>query len=194
MEAESGAGKVYLVRRRTEGWVNGRVKAGTVVRAFTDCAAAEASRDESERQARLDRRTVVEVLTDPEFVRSPFELTSFDPPVFLDWLEDAGIPAPPADARWTTLECVEWWEGCRDLSDLQLLRLFEALDKFRFFEITEVGLAADGRRAPLPDYGRFFGGEGRQEWQEEPHPANYLPPLGGPPDQFEQYEGDDIPF
>jgi hypothetical protein len=194
MEAVGGSGKAYLVRRRTDSWVNGRLTAGTVVRAFTDRTAAEAFCEQSERQARLDRRVVAEVLTDPEFVRSPFELTSFDPPVFRDWLEDAGIPAPPAGARWTTLECVEWWEGCRDLSDLQLVRLFEALDKFRFCEITEVVLAADGRRAPLPEYDRLLGGEGRPEWREERHPGNYDPQLDGPPDQSEQYDGDDIPF
>lgn len=194
MEAVSDAGKVFLVRRRPGRGSSSRGQAGPVQGAFTDRGAAEAFRDESERRAWLDRRTLVEALTDPEYVAAPFELTSFDPPVFLDWLEDAGIPAPPADARWTTLECIEWWEGCGDLSDVQLLRLFEALDKLRLFEIAEVGLAADGRLAPLPDYDRLFGGEGRPEWREQREPGGYEPWLDGPPDENEQYGGDDIPF
>jgi hypothetical protein len=193
MEAESGAGKVYLVRRRPDRWGYYRGMAGPGQRAFTERRTAEAYRQECGRRAWLERGPVLEALTEPATLQSPFELTSFDPPVFLDWLRDADIPLPPDDLR-ATLECVEWWEGCRHLSDVQWLRLFEALDKVRYFEVTEVELSSDGRAAPVPEYGRLFGGEGRQEWREEPHPANYLPPLGGPPDQFEQYEGDDIPF
>ena len=138
MEAVSGSGKAYLVRRRTDSWVNGRLTAGTVVRAFTDRTAAEAFCEQSERQARLDRRVVAEVLTDPEFVRSPFELTSFDPPVFRDWLEDAGIPPPPLE-RWDGQEDVfEKWLW--DLSLAQRERLYEGLHNFRSREVVEIDL------------------------------------------------------
>ncbi len=195
MEAVSDTGKVYLVRRLPDRWGYYRGQFGPVQRAYTERCAAEAYRQECDRRAWLDRLPVLEALTGPATLQSPFELTSFDPPVFLDWLQDADIPLPPDDLR-ATAECIKWWEGCRQLSDVQWLRLFEALDKLRFYEVTEVGLAEDGRQAPLPEYGRLLGGEGRPEWREEQSPANYYPSLDGPPDQFEQYEGegDDIPF
>jgi hypothetical protein len=199
MEAGSEGGKVYLVRRRPDRWGYHRGMAGPVQRAFTERGAAEAYRQECDRQAWLDRRPVLEALTDPATFQSPFELTSFDPPVFLDWLVDADIRLPPDDLR-ATLECVEWWESCRQLSDLQWLRLFEALDKVRFYEITEVELSADGGGAALPDYGRILGGEGRPEWREEPEPGDYDTGFDGsleqyePLDSAEQYGGDDIPF
>jgi hypothetical protein len=193
METVSDSGKVYLVRRRPDPWGYHRGRAGPVQRAFTERGAAEEHRQECDRQAWLNRLSVLQALTDPATLLSPFELTSFDAPVLLDWLQDADIPLPPDDLR-ATLECVEWWEGCGRLNDVQWLRLFEALDKLRFVEVTEVGLAADGREVPLPEYGRLFGAEGRPEWREERSPANYYLPLDRPPDQFEPYEGDDIPF
>ena len=109
MEAVSDAGKVYLVWRRPDRRGFYRGQTGPVRRAFADRGAAEAFRQESDCRAWLDRRTVLEALTGPASLQSPFELTTFDRPVFLDWLEDAGIPAPPDDLR-EALECVEWWE------------------------------------------------------------------------------------
>lgn len=193
MATEDEAGKVYLVRRRPDRWGSYCGQAGPVQRAFTERGAAEAYRQECDRRAWLDRRGVLEVLTDPATLRSPFELTSIDAPVFLDWLQDADIPLPPDDLR-ATMECVEWWEGCSRLNDVQWLRLFEALDKVLFFEVTQVELSADGRRAPLPDYDRLFGGEGRPEWRERREPGGNEPWFDGPPDEYEPYEGDDIPF
>jgi hypothetical protein len=199
MEAVSGSGKVHLVRRRPDRWGCYRGQAGPVQRAFTERGAAEAYRLENDRRAWLDRRAVLEALTGPASLQSPFELTSFDAPVFLDWLQDADIPPPPADLR-EPLACVEWWEGCQHLNEVQWLRLFEALDKVRFYEITEVGLSADGRGAPLPDYERILGGEGRPEWREETEPGGYDAGFGGLLDQYEpldpseQYGGEDIPF
>jgi hypothetical protein len=193
MEAESGAGKVYLVRRRPDRWGYYRGRAGPVQRAFTERGTAEAHRLECDRQAWLDRRAVLEALTDPASLQSPLELTSFDAPVFLDWLHDADIPLPPDDLR-ATLECVEWWEGCGQLNEVQWLRLFEALDKVRYYEITEVELAADGRGAPLPDYERILGGEGRSEWREQPEPGGYDAGFDGPLNSDEPYGGTDIPF
>jgi hypothetical protein len=192
MEAVSDSGKVYLVRRRANHWDYYRGKAGPIQRAFAERGAAEAFRQECDRKAWFDRRPVVEALTDPASALSPFELTSFDPPVFRDWLEDAGIPAPPDDLR-AARECVAWWEGCHRLSDVQWLRLFEALDKVHFYEIAEVELSGDGRRAALPDYGRVLGGEGRPEWWEERPDENYAPWLDAP-EQPNQYGADDVPF
>jgi hypothetical protein len=192
MEAVSGSGKVYLVRRRPNHWDYFRGRAGPIQRAFADRGAAEAFRQECDRKAWFDRRPVGEALTDPASAQSPFELTSFVPPVFRDWLEDAGIPAPPDDLRATT-ECAAWWEGCHGLSDLQWLRLFEALDKVRFYEIAEVELSADGQRAALPDYECLLGSKGRPEWWEERPDTNYAPWLDAP-EQADQDRADDIPF
>ena len=193
MEAVNDSGKVYLVRRRPDRWGLYRGQFGPAERAFLERGAAEGYRQECDRRAWLDRRAVLEAQTDPATLQSPFELTSFDRPVFLDWLQDADIPLPPDDLR-ATVECVEWWEGCRGLGEVQWLRLFEALDKVRYYEITEVELSADGGGAALLDYGRLFGGEWRPEWREERHPGGPEPFLDGTPEEFEQYEGDDIPF
>jgi hypothetical protein len=192
MEAASGSGKVYLVRGRACPGDCHRGQAGPIRRAFLERAAAEAFCQECDRTAWSDRDSVLRALTDPAGLRSPFELTSFDRPVFLDWLQDADIPPPPDDLR-ATLECIEWWEGCDRLSDLQWLRLFEALDKVRFYEIAEVDLSADGRQAVLPDYGRVLGGEGRPGWWEERPDGNYTPRLDAP-GQHDDYGADDIPF
>jgi hypothetical protein len=192
MEAVSGEGKVYLVRRRPDRWGYYRGQAGPVQRAFTNRGAAEAYCRESDRRAWLDRDAVLGALADPASSQSPFELTSFDPPVFLDWLQDADIPLPPEDLR-ATLECVEWWEGCRDLSEVQWLRLFVALDKVRYYEIAEVELAAGWRAAPLPDYERILGGEGRPEWWEERPAPDYARGLDAP-ELYDVPGGEDIPF
>jgi hypothetical protein len=193
MEAVSGSGKVYLVRRLPDRWGYQRGKAGPIQRAFTERGAAEAFRQEGDRRVWFDeRRPVLEALAHPANLQSPFELTSFERPVFLDWLEDVGIPAPPDDLR-EPLECVEWWEGCRGLSDVQWLRLFEALDQVRFYEVAEVELSADGRRAAPPDYGRVLGGEGRPESREDRPAGGYAPWLDAP-EQSDQYDGDDTPF
>lgn len=188
MEAVSGAGKVYLVRRLPDRWGYHRGKAGPIQRAFTERGAAESFRQECDRQVWFDWRRVEEASTDPASLRSPFEWTSFDRPVFLDWLQDAEIPLPPDERK--PLECAEWWEGCGRLGDLQWLRLFEALDKVHFYEVAEVELSADGRRAEVPAYGRVLGGEGRPQWREERLDENHSPWHDAP----EQYEGEDIPF
>jgi hypothetical protein len=192
MEAVSGSGKVYLVRPRPDRWGYYRGKAGPIRRAFAERSAAEAFRQECDRKAWFDRRSVVEALSDPASVQSPFELTSFDAPVFLDWLQDADVPPPPDDRR-ATRECVEWWEGCGRLSDVQWLRLFEALDKVRFYEIKEVELSADGGHAALPDYESVLGGEGRPEWREGLPDASDTPWLDAP-EQSDQDGAEDIPF
>ncbi len=192
MEAVSDSGKVYLVRRRPNRWGYYRGQAGPVQRAFTDRGAAEAYRQECDRRGWLDRRGVLDALADPASLQSPFALTSFDAPVFRDWLQDADIPLPSDDLRGPQA-CVEWWEGCDRLNDLQWLRLFEALDKVRFYEIAEVGLSADGRVAPLPDYGRLLDGQGRPEWWEE-RPAPDDAPGFDVPELYDEPGAEDIPF
>jgi hypothetical protein len=191
MEAVSDSGRLYLVRRRPDRWGYYRGQFGPAERAFLERGAAETYRQECDRRAWLDRRAVLGAMTDPCSHQSPFELTSFAPPVFLDWLQDAGIPRPPDDLRAAT-QCVEWWEGCIGLNEVQWIRLFEALDKVRYYEVTEVGLLADGRVAPLPDYGRLLGGQGRPEWWEERPAPDYASGFDAP-ELYDQPGGEDIP-
>ncbi len=67
---------------------------------------------------------------------APFDQTSLPPPVFRDWLMDAGIdpPAegadPPAWAKW-------WEKSSPTWSATQRARAWEGLDRVRFYEVAE---------------------------------------------------------
>src|SRR3954447_1266228 len=137
--ADGSAGRrtLYLVRRSQLGDDRDEFFNGQVERAFADRAEAERFRVECERKARLE-------CNDPGFwyrggflsgregVSTPLQLTSFDPPVFFDWLQDADIPPP--GSRFHFRDWMDWVQQCLDLPDHQRLKLFEALDRFRFYE------------------------------------------------------------
>jgi hypothetical protein len=60
-----------------------------------------------------------------------------------DWLLDAGIDPPVAGERSRPDPWRAWWDLCQDqLTELQREKVWEALDKVRFFRVVE--LAAGG--------------------------------------------------
>jgi hypothetical protein len=134
-EPEPITRRIYAVRRRA---LSDKDKPGPAERAFPSRAAAEEFRAGRERSLRAegDARPLLE---DGSF-SSVFDLSSFDPPVLLDWLLDADIPAPPP-SRWTYQGDRDLWEEwLQALTPGQVAHLYEALDRFTFYEVHEVEL------------------------------------------------------
>jgi hypothetical protein len=145
--------KLFVVRGKLFGqdasapFTDGRMKG-----AFTTEAAAQAFLDECEAQARVSGDYWPLYWEDGW--ESLLKLTSFDPPVFRDWLEDSGIPLPPQE-RYHGDEDV-WLDWLRDLPAEKLTRLYEGLHHFSFHEILEV----DWLDGPIPP--GFW-----EEWEHE---------------------------
>jgi hypothetical protein len=64
-----------------------------------------------------------------------FGLTDFDPPVFLDWCVDHGVPLPP-DGEWVWSEA--WEEWLAGLTRQQIADLFRVLHRLAYYELVEV--------------------------------------------------------
>ncbi|MCE9561723.1 MAG: hypothetical protein K8U57_06670 [Planctomycetes bacterium] len=76
---------------------------------------------------------------------NPFEcgplsmVSSLPEPILRDFLKDTGIEPPEAGIAWDA-----WWPANRErLSEEQQARVWEAVDKVRFFEITEETAGAE---------------------------------------------------
>lgn len=100
-----------------------RLPGSNVVAAFETADAADAVCRNREMEAR-------------GFVGNPFRLspphTSMPDPVFRDWLADHDL-TPPADGDW-----VYWWDATAPYwTDRQSAAVWQALDRFRFFAVTE---------------------------------------------------------
>jgi hypothetical protein len=161
----SGVRKLYLVRLRSEPTPEGGAprRLRTVERGFADRSAAEADCAQRDRTAFLSDLGGDLFAFVPYVTETFFDLTSFDPPVFLDWLTDANIPHPEGTAEWRDWE--RWWTAVWPaLDNQQRLRLCEALDKFSFYEIVEVDWLAQPS-AEVP----------QEWWPEVPEPS---PPPG----------------
>jgi hypothetical protein len=117
-------------RRAGSGWVQlpGRI----ALQSFGTADEAEAER--RDREAETRRRVGNPFRCGPAL---PY-LTSFPEPVFLDWLLDAGLVSPEPDAASGRRDWAAWWEaGCGRWSDVRRARVWDGLDKVRFFDVTE---------------------------------------------------------
>jgi hypothetical protein len=135
--------KLYVVRRKdfdapwhaTAPFTDGRME-GT----FSTRAAAEAFLDQREEAARASGDysplNWYEWQCGLDGQEDLLALTDFDPPVFFDWLEDAGISRPPA-TRYQGAKDL-WLEWLGSLTPGQLTRLYEGLHRFSFHEILEI--------------------------------------------------------
>src|SRR5262245_20867178 len=116
-------GQVYLpVYRRIEG--------AAPVRAFLDEAKAEARCRALEEEAWAN-------INPFRHGDRPGQWTSFDAGRLRDWLLDAGLELPAGKLN------VKAWRGWYDrvhdgLTELQRLRLREALDRVRFYQVSEL--------------------------------------------------------
>jgi hypothetical protein len=123
----------YVVERRNwrrieGGWLQlpGRV----ALASFADAEEAEADRRAREAEARRG-------------VGNPFRcgpalpyLTSFPEPVFLDWLQDAGVQPPQPGSAAGRRDWAAWWDAQQEgLSPPQRARVWDGLDKVRFFDV-----------------------------------------------------------
>ena len=151
--------KVYLVQSRNwqenefdeDGnfYENGGPGEGTPVKLFADYAAAEAFARRKELEVRDGTNPFrFSAFGRPEsgypFRDNGFEgrlgsATSMDEPVLRDWLLDAGLTPPPPATRKKPVDWAGWWdENVDEMSDLQRAKVWEALDKVRFFEVVEL--------------------------------------------------------
>jgi hypothetical protein len=177
------ARKLYVVRFRLIGeHSNPLFGDGRMEGAFPTREEAEAFLEEREREWR--RQGELSPLYWMNGEEELLEHTEFDPPVWRDWLEDAGIPPPPEE-RWDGQEDA-YGKWLWDLSQAQRERLYEGLHRFRSREVIEIDLVEG---AYLPEDWEQW--EARAErWrlhpEERPQPPEQPPgvPLGE----------DDIPF
>jgi hypothetical protein len=122
-----------------------------VVRAFGSREAAETFRSEwEERTCRQPPRrhpfwdaSCNPFWTVPTYEFDLGEVSSLEPPLFNDWLLDQGLtlPKPTWDNQVSTSDWYGWWEaGEEKMSAMQRAKVWEALDRVRFFEVAEVEL------------------------------------------------------
>jgi hypothetical protein len=125
---EHESGGWFLVRRLVPSEDPGEKLSGPVVVAcFATYEEAEADRSEREREARVGV--------------NPFELrqgclaalTSLEPGILADWLEDAGVD-PPSPAEDGVRHWHLWWDA--RMPDVHE-RVWPSLDKLRFFDVVE---------------------------------------------------------
>jgi hypothetical protein len=121
-------------------WMTGRheagklaeVPGGTPVRLFLDREKAESFRRTQEEA----RRRKVNPF---EYCTALADCTSFPPKVLHDWLLDAGLtpPTPKSQDDLTTWKV--WWnKSKKTMTEQQRAKVWEALDRFRFFEVVEL--------------------------------------------------------
>jgi len=164
--------------------------------------AAFGSREDAEAHLQQREREEAEVGNwEPLFalgsLRDLMKQSDFDPPVFMDYLIDCGIPEPPAGLYepggrdpWR-----DWFAG---MSREQVSALYAGLHRFRFFELIEVpfvvGEAGEEQwqawdREPPATWQQpsadDFEDDGSEYWPDPPYPQDPLPPDEG---------GDAIPF
>jgi len=131
--------RLYLVQERN--WepdpdagelvyANGPDDDASPVKAFADLSRADAFCRERERERR-------ERVNPFEHGRKLSDLTHFDAGRLCDWLLDAGLDPPGPKVRIVGWR--KWWADTRrGLSDYQRAKVWEALDRVRFFEVVEL--------------------------------------------------------
>ncbi len=71
------------------------------------------------------------------------EVSSMEEPIFNDWLLDQGLtlPKPTWNDQLGTADWYNWWEDrYPTMSAMQRAKVWESLDRVRFFEVAEVEL------------------------------------------------------
>jgi hypothetical protein len=104
---------------------------GAPVKAFTDRNTAEAFRLSLERQARAGRNPFQhgQLLAD---------LTSLPEGPLRDWLLDAGLTPPQGKLNPVALS--GWWDHhANEMTELQRDKVWEALDRVRFYTVLDLG-------------------------------------------------------
>lgn len=130
---------IYLVQKRWWwSWEDGNTtvyqrvgeEGGSPVRAFTDRDRAEEFCRAQEQAMRAD--------ANPFLYGDKLEdLSSLEAAPFHDWLLDAGLTPWSKTSNFKNYRA--WWfQVRREMTDLQRARVWEALDKVRFFEIVEL--------------------------------------------------------
>lgn len=152
------SGKLYVVRwlhdyyyleRAFHGGLPVCPPAPRLTRAFADAVAAEKFRQQLERGAKPPPPAAnpfhgfrQRFLEDREF-HGLADLTSMPEPIFLDWLREAGLEPPDARPHGRTRErdWAGWWDQHSPrMTDLQRAKVWQALDRLRFYEIVETEL------------------------------------------------------
>jgi hypothetical protein len=106
-----------------EGW--------SPLKAFRDKVAAETHCLELENQRRTKENPFARG-------KSLEEWSHFDAPRFHDWLLDAGLE-PPKKKKLAADDWREWWtKNAKKMSALQRAKVWEAVDKVRFYEVVEL--------------------------------------------------------
>jgi hypothetical protein len=125
---------LYVLQRLNwQHWGNGfaRLPGATRLRSYQSRAVAERTRQKRER----DARNAVNPFTCGG--RALHYQTSLDADRLHDWLLDAGIE-PPARAADGSRDWAAWWDkNYLSLSEAQKEKVWEALDRVKFFEVVE---------------------------------------------------------
>ena len=78
-----------------------------------------------------------------EYCENLGELTDFDADRWHDWILDAGLEPPtdgPFDVRAPWLD---WWTGLHaKMTELQRAKMWQAMDKLRFYRVVELSASA----------------------------------------------------
>ena len=105
---------------------------GTPVKLFTDREKAEAFRREQEEAQR-------QKVNPFEHCEKLADCTTFPPEVLHDWLLDAGLTTPAPGSKDELKAWKAWWgKSKKTMTEAQRAKVWEALDRFRFFEVVEL--------------------------------------------------------
>ena len=112
---------------------------GNPVKLFADWHRAESFRRQKEQESRAEVNPFAYRVPQQPFGEPCLEdHTSFDAARFHDWLLDAGLEPPAPDAKGNANWPAWWDERAPHMTDLQKAKVWEALDKVRFYEVVEV--------------------------------------------------------
>jgi hypothetical protein len=105
---------------------------GTPVKLFVDREKAEAFREKQEEA----RRQKVNPF---DYCSTLDDCTSFHPNVLRDWLLDAGLTPPTPTSKNDLKTWKVWWNRSnKTMTEQQRAKVWEALDRFCFFEVIEL--------------------------------------------------------
>jgi hypothetical protein len=133
-----GLPELYVVRQRDHERYHRRppFSEGRMIAVFARREAAEAFLAEREETAK--RSGDIGPLRFLPRIGALWALTEFEPGVFQDWLEDAGIPEPPFDF-WAE-EHSPWWDWLDALSSEQAVHLCRGLHNLCYYDLIRIAL------------------------------------------------------
>jgi hypothetical protein len=131
---------IVFVIRRLFPWMPGQTPRShnPYLRAF----ATRASADEC--CASLDRAERLRREVNPfDYGPNLDDCTSFPPPILCDWLLESGL-TPPENAWEWQYTWRDWWLVVAErATELQIARIWQAMDKIRFFAVEAVSVIGD---------------------------------------------------